>query len=375
MTPQRKPTTIFGLAAFSLILILLFLSGCNLPQAAAPTAIPLPPTAVPPTAVPPTEAPAEPQPIAHQLTPDEAMAVSGEVTFYDVNSSGTGGSHYAPYGDSYDLNRLERPFTQADMTYQPGLDIVTFQLAQSADWNYAFIQMKSSPLDKASYGVELDLDRDGFGDILIWAQAPFSTQWNNDTLQVYLDKNHDNGGANPSKSDAPYPGDGYEVIEFQNGKGSDPDLAWVRLAPDNPSMLEFAFKRSLTGDSFMWSPWADAGLNNPAQFNYNDRMTLLEAGSPVKENPYYPVKALFSMDNSCRAYIGFSPTGYEPLLCFYEQPTPTLGPGDNASIPNMGLTPGLVFIPICLKMPDRCVGELVGWPVCDCVKTPIPPRQ
>ena len=366
MQYSRQPITRFSYTALHAFLILLFLSGCNLPQAATPTAIPLPPTAVPPTAVPPTEAPAEPQPIAHQLIPDEAMAVSGEVTFYDVDSSGTGPKHYAPFGDSYDLNRLERPFTQADMTYQPGLDIVTFQLAQSADWNYTFIQMKSSPLDKASYGVELDLDRDGFGDILIWAQAPFSTQWNNDTLQVYLDKNHDNGGANPSKSDAPYPGDGYEVIEFQNGKGSDPDLAWVRLAPDNPSMLEFAFKRSLTGDSFMWSPWADAGLNNPAQFNYNDRMTLLEAGSPVKENPYYPVKALFSMDNSCRANFGFTPTGYEPLLCFYEQPTATPGKVQPGITPPPGVTPPIIFIPFCPPPKGGCTYGWIGWPWCQC---------
>ena len=81
------------------------------------------------------------------------------------------------------------------------------------------------------------------------------------------------------------------------------------------------FKKSLPGKAFMWSVWADALLRDPALFSYNDRYTLADAGSPQKDNSYYPLKALFAMDSTCRAVFGFKPTGYEPLIC-----PPTTGP-------------------------------------------------
>lgn len=360
-------------AAVRAFIILLLLSGCNLPQAAPPTEIPANPTAVPATLPPPpqaTDTPVIPQPVAHLSTPDESITIIGD-KFYDVDSSGTGQKHFAPFGDAYDLNRFERPFTQQEMTYIPSLDILTFQLTQSADWNYAFIKMAGPIPGDASapnYGLEIDLDRDGFGEILIWARPPYGSQWTTDNVQVYRDNNHSTGGINPSKSDAPYPGDGYETLIFDLGKSDDPDLVWARIAPDQPNVIEFAFKRSLTGDSFMWSPWADSGLKDPAQFNYNDRFTILEAGSPVKDDPYYPVKSLFAVDNSCRANFGFAPTGYEPLLCFYEQPTPTRGPGNPPTL-QPGITPIIPLIPlipICLPPKGGCT---YGWDykLCMCI--------
>ena len=76
------------------------------------TALPASPTAVPtPTVV-------------HSMIPAD-MKTSGSL-IYDVDSKGTGPEGRAPYGDSYKLNRFERPFTQ-DMTYLPDLDIVHFR--------------------------------------------------------------------------------------------------------------------------------------------------------------------------------------------------------------------------------------------------------
>jgi hypothetical protein len=300
------------------------------------------------------------------LTP--ANVEPSGITFYDVDSSGTASEHRAPYGEFFQFNRFERPFTQKEMLYLANLDIVTFKMGQDAYWNYAFIKLiGSDPNDplQINYGVEIDQNRDGFGDLLIWAQPPYGQEWTTGNVQVYRDKNHNTGGVNASASEAPLNSDGYESLEFDRGQGADPDLAWVRIDPENPSSLQFAFKRSLAGEAFMWNPWADAGLKDPSKFNYNDRMTLPEAGSSVRENANYPLKALFAVDNSCRANFGFLPTGSEPLLCAYAQPTPTRRPGENPPPPS---APGSTPPPQgCQPPPGGCPYGFAGEPFCMCI--------
>jgi len=63
-------------------------------------------------------------------------------------------------------------------------------------------------------------------------------------------------------------------VIFNQGQGDDTDLAWARIDPQNPNTVDFAFKQSLAGPSFMWGVWADAGLKNPGKFNYNDRLQM-----------------------------------------------------------------------------------------------------
>ena len=70
----------------------------------------------------------------HVATPGEPPA-SGSLN-YDVDSSGTGPEHRAPYGDSYNINLFERPFAQTEMNYIPPLDILTFQISEDATWLY-----------------------------------------------------------------------------------------------------------------------------------------------------------------------------------------------------------------------------------------------
>lgn len=337
-----------------LALALMTALACTLPLSAAPTT--LPPVALstlPPVTAPLSESTSAPQstptvgvtppPIAHTLLPADVAASGGYN--YDVPSDGTAPEHRAPYGDSYRINLFERPFTQNVMDYIPPLDITTFRLHQDANFYYVTIQLVSGdPNDPLGidYGVELDTDHDGVGDYLIWAHPPYASAWSTETVRVYQDTNHDSGGRSPEKSDAPYSGNGYETLVFDQGQGSDPDLAWVRLDPRSASALQFAFKRSLAGNAFLWGAWADAGLKDPAQFSYNDRFTEEQAGSPEKSEAYYPIKAVYQVDNTCWAPFGFNPTGYEPHLCPPPAP-PTKGPKTPQPGPTPTNTPYIIY--------------------------------
>ena len=271
-----------------------------------PTLIPIPSTAV----------------VNHIMTP--AIPGSGKIV-YDVESQGTAPEKRAPYGDSYRINRLERPFLQ-DMTYVPDLDIVTYNVGQDTDWWYVSIQLIGADPNNTlgiNYGVELDQDHDGFGDYIIWAQPTYTTTWDTINVQIFQDKNHNTGGLSGETDDALITTDGYEALIFNGGSGdADPDMAWVRTNGALPASIQFAFKKSWAGTVFMLGVIADAGLKDVQKLDYVDRFTEAEAGSPVKDKIYYPLKALFAVDNACREAFGFSPTGYEPQLCPRDEPAP-----------------------------------------------------
>jgi len=348
-----------------IVMLIAAVLSCNLPSAATSSQQSSPQTspnaaAASTTSPAPTSTPAATPTlsITHSMTPANINPTG--TLIYDVDSSGTAPQHRAPYGDSYNINLFERPFTQKDMTYIPSLDINTFQITSDDNWYYVFITLiGSNPNDPANidYGVEIDKDHDGFGDVLVWAQPPYTTDWSTNGVKVYTDPNHDTGGASPEKSDAnattsaPYPGDGYETVIFNQGQGDDPDLAWVRIDPQNPNVIDFAFKQSLAGSSFMWGVWADAGLKNPGMFNYNDRFTLAQAGSPLDNNSNYPINAIYAVDNTCRAAYGFKPTGFEPLLCPTNAPSAPAAPG---ATPKPGATIPVLRINPCVIDPKLC---------------------
>jgi hypothetical protein len=79
--------------------------------------------------------------------------------------------------------------------------------------------------------------------------------------------------------------------------------------------VQFAFKRELAENRFMLGVFADAGLKDIQQLDYVDRFTKEQAGSPVGGDPFYPLKALFAIDNVCRSAYGFPGTGEEPQRC------------------------------------------------------------
>ena len=77
----------------------------------------------------------------------------------------------APYGDSYENNRLERPFTQ-DMTYIPDMDISAVSISEGDEWYFVSLGLIGNNPNNESdirYMLELDTDLDSFGDYMIVA--------------------------------------------------------------------------------------------------------------------------------------------------------------------------------------------------------------
>jgi hypothetical protein len=325
-----------SIITFSLILILVMLA-CNLPGAVVnQTAEPVPATAteempaVSTTAtqadmatatVTPSPTPELPTPtitVSHSLIP--ATIIRPGKLINDVVSVDTAEEKRAPYGDSYDINRFERPFMQ-DMTYVADLDIVSFNLAYDEKFFYVSIELVGTNPNNdmgIDYGVEFDTNADGFGDMILIARPPYNAEWSTDNVQIVEDTNRDTGGLSAEKSDAPLPGDGYDEIIFDGGRGAgddDPDLAWARVNAGPKATVQFAFKKSWIGTRFMYGVIADGGLKSIADLDYVDRFTEEEAGSPVKNNQYYPLKALYAVDNVCREVFGFTGTQQEPQRC------------------------------------------------------------
>jgi hypothetical protein len=255
--------------------------------------------------------------VSHSLVPAETVK-RGELV-NDVVSVDTAVEKRAPYGDSYNINLFERPFLQ-DMTYVPDLDIESYSLSKDEKFYYVSIKLvganPNNPMG-INYGVELDTEADGFGDYIIIARPPYSVDWTTDNVQVVRDTNRDTGGLSPERSDAPLPGDGYDTVIFDGGRGpgDDPDLAWVRINAGTNATVQFAFKVGLAENRFMCGVIADGGLRSIADLDYVDRFTEAEAGSPESSEEFYPLQSLYAVDNVCRQAYGFIGTGEEPQRC------------------------------------------------------------
>lgn len=278
----------------------------------------------------PTETPTlTPEPVIEHLSqPGEPEKIRTWIS--DLSSKA-----FAPenrtIGDSLNVNLLERPFTAGEMTYQPYLDITKTEIGPGGEWLYVVLIVEGEPPEAvpATYAIEIDLDRDGRGDWLISALVPPSDEWTTNGVKVWHDSNDKVGGQIPMRGEAPLGGlDGYDELVFDEGRGDDPDAAWVRRAPSSPQQVHLAFKHSLieSASTFLWGGWTDEGVKEPGWFDYNDQFTLEQAGSPLINNDHYPLKELFSMDNTCRWTYGFEPTTAYPGLCPLPTPTPTLSP-------------------------------------------------
>ncbi len=265
--------------------------------------------------------------IVHVATPGEPGATASYVE--DYSSKSTAAEKRAPGGDSFTYNLYERPFYAKEMSYVPGIDIVRADLARDTAWFYVSLRLQEAPSGSAAasarYAVEVDADIDGRGDFLIGTAMPTGTEWTPDGVQIWEDSNGDVGGPIPVKSDPPGARDGYDELTFDQGIGVDPDAAWARISPSDPKYVQIAFKRTAIGSDseFLWGVWADAGVQHPGWFDYDDHFTFAEAGSPLAAKAEYPLKAMEAVDNTCRMSYGFTLLGTEPGACYVAKPTAT----------------------------------------------------
>lgn len=229
-----------------------------------------------------------------------------------------------PGCDNWEINRYERPFNAgAQDEYYPDLDILSAELGQDATWFYLNLALFDASEDTqqldGTYGIEIDWDRDGRGDMLILASEPgkfAKEEWSVLGVQVWKDNNNDVGNEEPREPDPPYLGDGYNLLVFDQGEGDDPDAAWARAKTGSSAYVEIAFKATLLDDptEFLWWVWSDRGVSDVAGFDYHDKYPRAEAGDANEYQPYFPSDQVYELDNTCAALWGFS-SDEDPNLC------------------------------------------------------------
>jgi len=224
------------------------------------------------------------------------------------------------------------------MDYKKENDILEILLAEDDDF-YIFSIEIVGPGDggflSASYGIEFDSDRDGRGDVLLWAKGGDHPQWTIDDVMILRDSNDDVGGSRPVLPDND-DGDGYDEVLFSKEVLNDPDAAWQRVSGN---VIQLAIKKGMAGgSSFFWKAWADSGLADPAKFDYNDSMSEEQAGSPNTNSNLYPLGDLNLMDSTCWVAYKYEASGKEVGGCYQLQPTavpppktPTKKPGCSCS--------------------------------------------
>ncbi len=260
--------------------------------------------------------------IQHTVVPTSPPTSGGE-KWGDHSTVSSNSVERALLGDRFSNGKFERPYNANTMdVYFPHLDIDRAVVyPEDATWVYAVITMVGRDANNSftgQYAIELDLNQDGFGEFLIMADNPASTDWTTQSVRVYQDANADIGGVDPMQADsAGASSDGYEVVLFDQGAGDDADLAWVRLDPADPNSFQIAYKQSLLAGEKTYTAglWAGTHLD-PALFDYSDHFTHEQAGAAdASLASFYPIKGLSEFDNTCRQAIGYDATGLEPGIC------------------------------------------------------------
>lgn len=271
---------------------------------------------------------------------DTLVPVTGsgkEQVIHDQVNTSTASQKRAFGGEQYSLGRFERPFDN-EMKYLPYLDIVKSTLQRGdAVFIYTTIQVadkvSSADGNTALYGLELDTNSDGRPEFLILAEAPVDDKWTVKGVNVWKSSSayaiaSKNGPSIPVTGSA-----GFDLNVFKSGDGDVKNLAWVRLSPEKDDTVEIAFRNSLIGGEkgkFVWRPVTDGSPYPTTEYNLHLNYTIVQAGSPLIDSLFYPLKDVFAVDNTCRVASGYEPSGKEPGLC--PLPPPPSRP-DNPSIP------------------------------------------
>jgi hypothetical protein len=138
---------------------------------------------------------------------------------------------------------------------------------------------------------------------------------------------------------------GYDVSVFAEGTGEDPDLVWARLSPEKEDTVEIAFKNTLIGGEkgkFVWRPLTDGAPYPNTVYDLHLSYSLEEAGSPLGDSMFYPLKKVYAVDNTCRVASGYEASGREPGLCPLPPPPskPSQPSNPNPRNPNQDPTHG-----------------------------------
>lgn len=276
-------------------------------------------TIIPTITFTPTPRPTEKKKITHLITPESPPGAFDSV-IVDPDSSPYASSKMAAEGDHFDEGLFERPFNRQSMDqYFPDLDIVRASLRRRGLWTYASIELQglnNGMLPSGTYGIEIDINLDGRGDVLILAEQP-GLSWSTDHVQIWRDADRDIGGNIAVYADEGGTGDGYEQLLFDSGTGYDVDAAWALISPDDLKSIQIAFKTSVIDNdkSYYWRAWSQQKMN-PALFDYNDHFTLEQAGSPLPaQSQAYPLGDLAEVDNTCRWGMGVIPNAEDPGIC------------------------------------------------------------
>lgn len=295
-----------------------------------------------------TEAPAptEEVVIIHEMMPAEPVYTRDQKTS-DCNTgdrAALGATTLVAAGcDDWSEGKLERPVDFVNGSYFPWLDIVSASMGTNQAWMFASVQFYKDAVGKIPQellvGLELDLNLDSRGDILVLAYGLNSTEWTTKGVQVWKDANGDVGGSKAHFPDG-QAGDGYETLLFDSGKGDDPDLAWARIDPATGVAVEFAFKPSLLPKNqvFAWWAWSGQGKVGPHMIEMVDSQN--EA-------------ALWQVDNTCGWIFNAKPSRMLVNICDFVVPTATPLPTPTPQ-PQKPVNS-------CVEPPGGCAALGPGW--------------
>jgi len=297
--------------------------------------------------------------IAAESSPDKPGDTIGTKsrTIHDQTNEKTASEKVAYGGDVFGLGWFERPFDQ-NMGYIPIIDIQKVLLnREDTNWVYIQIYVTGDVTSGASlnplYGVELDTDLDNRGEFLLLTSLPAGKEWSTQGVVIYSNSDNMLGGTKPVLVDKTATGNaGYDTEVFNSGTGNDPNVAWSRLSPSDPKVVELALKSGFLGGpkgKFIWFPWTMLSSQDLDKFEFNDKLSLSEAGSPVKKEAElihfngftalttsgdeYPLKGLWGIDNTPRYPSGFTPNGMMPGLGQSYEPTQEPIPRPPAYVP------------------------------------------
>ena len=327
------------------VLVVLLIVSCT--QNAEPTetsTLPSPTDTEPsPTDTEPSPTDTEPPPTVDPYSQVVHTDVPEDTVFWDIQTATECNTGRSTPLDSppvigqgcnqWEINYLEIPTDLLGETYIPKLDIIRIQMGQDDSWFYARLTMYSYesevPVLDGGYGFEFDMDFDGRGDVFIFVEDPSQFgegEWHVMGVQAWMDENINVGGDTPVYADEDNPGDGYEIMVFDQGLGEDPDLVWARLSPEVAGAVEFAMKLSLLDDEdgvFVWWGWANQEPFDPRMFDYVDT---------------YSDGDVAYLDNSCRWIFGAPPQDI-PNICPYTKAEPEKPSGGGNGAKGCWVTP------------------------------------